>query len=101
MFVCCEFCVLSRRGLCDELTTRPEEAYRLWCVISCYLETSTTRRVWPTGGCRARHKQTRSCSGSSCYKPAPYCRGLISVPGQFMWDLLWTKWLWYMLLPEH
>ena len=33
MFVCCEFCVLSGRGLCDELITRLEESYRLWCVV--------------------------------------------------------------------
>ena len=32
-FVCCECCVLSGRGLCDELITRPEESYRLWCVV--------------------------------------------------------------------
>ena len=29
MFVCCECCVLSGIGLCDELITRPEESYRL------------------------------------------------------------------------
>jgi hypothetical protein len=29
---CCECCVLSGRGLCDGLVTRPEESYRLWCV---------------------------------------------------------------------
>jgi len=29
MDVCCEFCVLSGRGLYDELTTRTEESYRL------------------------------------------------------------------------
>jgi hypothetical protein len=28
------------RGLCDELITRPEESYRLWCVVVCDLETS-------------------------------------------------------------
>ena len=33
MFVCCACCVLSGRGLCDELITRPEESYRLWCVV--------------------------------------------------------------------
>jgi hypothetical protein len=33
--VCCECCVLSNRGLCDELITRPEESYRLWCVVVC------------------------------------------------------------------
>ena len=26
MFVCCECCVLSGRGICDELITRPEES---------------------------------------------------------------------------
>ena len=30
--------VLSCRGLCDELITRPEESYRLWCVVVCDLE---------------------------------------------------------------
>jgi len=32
--------VLSGRGLCDELITRPEEYYRLCCVVACDLETS-------------------------------------------------------------
>jgi hypothetical protein len=50
--------VLSGRGLCDELITRPEESYRLWCVIVCDLETSWTRRPRPTGGCRSKNKQT-------------------------------------------
>jgi len=31
---------LSGGGLCDELITRPEESYRLWCVVVCDLETS-------------------------------------------------------------
>ena len=38
MFVCCECCVFSGRGICDELITRPEESYRLWCVVVCDLE---------------------------------------------------------------
>jgi len=37
-------CVLSGRGLCDELITRTEETYRLWCVVVCDLETSKIRR---------------------------------------------------------
>ena len=57
MFVSCECCVLSGRGLCDELITRPEESYRLWCVLVCDLETSWMRRPWPTGGCCAKNKQ--------------------------------------------
>ena len=40
LFVCCDCCVLSGRGLCDELITRSEESYRLWCVVECDLETS-------------------------------------------------------------
>ena len=41
MDICpCEFCVLSGRGLCDELITRPEESYRLWRVVVCDLENS-------------------------------------------------------------
>jgi hypothetical protein len=50
MFVCCECCVLSDRGLCDEPITRPEESYRLWCVVVCDLETSWMRMLWPTLG---------------------------------------------------
>ena len=33
IFVCCECRVLSGRGLCDELITRPEESYRLCCIV--------------------------------------------------------------------
>jgi len=33
--VCC-----AGRDLCDELTTRPDKSYRLWCVVVCDLETS-------------------------------------------------------------
>ena len=57
MDVCCECCVLSGRGLCDELITRPEESYRLCCVVVCDLETSRTRRPWPTLGRSATAKK--------------------------------------------
>jgi len=40
MFVCCEFSVLSGRGLCDGFITRPGEYYRLWRVVVCDQETS-------------------------------------------------------------
>jgi len=61
-----ECCVLSVRGLCDGLITHPEESYRLWCVVVCYLESSWMRRLGPTGGCCAKSKQTkerRLCQG--------------------------------------
>jgi len=40
MFICCEFCVLSGRCLCDGLITRPDESYRMWRVVVCDQETS-------------------------------------------------------------
>ena len=39
-----ECCVLSCRGLCDGLITRPEESYLLWYGAVCDLETSRMRR---------------------------------------------------------
>jgi hypothetical protein len=56
MFVCCECYVLSGRGLCEEPITRPEESYRLWCVVVCDLETSLMRRPWSNGGLRQKQK---------------------------------------------
>ena len=58
MSVRCECCVLSGRGLCDELITRPEESYRLWCVIVCDQETSLIRRPWTALGRSATGKYT-------------------------------------------
>jgi len=59
MSVCCECCVLSGRGLCDELITRPEESYRLWCVVVCDVETSRMRRPWPALGRSATGEKNR------------------------------------------
>jgi len=62
MFVCCECCVLSGRGLCEELVSRQEESYRLWRVVVCDLETSWMWMPWPTWGFYAKNKQTRCAS---------------------------------------
>jgi len=51
--------VVSGRGLCDELITRQEESYRLWCVVVCDLETSRMRRPWLTLGRSATAKKKR------------------------------------------
>jgi len=57
MSVCCECCVLSGRGLCNELITRPEESYRLWWVM-CGLEKQTLvneeEGQGPLGGYRTK-----------------------------------------------
>jgi hypothetical protein len=58
-FVCCECCVLSGRGLCEELITRSEETYRLWRVIVCDLETSKEEAKSPLKGCQ--YKPTMGC----------------------------------------
>ena len=50
-FFSCERCVLSGRGLCDELITRPEESYRLWRIVPFGLETSRMWWPWPALGC--------------------------------------------------
>jgi len=59
MDVCllCVLCVLSSRGLCDELITRPKWSYRLWCVVVCDLETSSVRRPWLALGRNAIGKE--------------------------------------------
>jgi hypothetical protein len=57
MSVCCEYCVLSGRGLCDGPITYPEESYRLWCVNVCDHETLRMRRSWHALGCWATEKE--------------------------------------------
>jgi hypothetical protein len=47
----CECCVLSGRGVCDELITRPEESYRLWRIVLLGLESSRRRWPWPALRC--------------------------------------------------
>jgi hypothetical protein len=55
MDICCVCCVLSSRGLCEGLITRPEVSYRLWRLGVCDLDPSWMRWPWPSGG-----------GGSSC-----------------------------------
>ena len=57
IFVCCECCVLSGRGLCDELITRPEESYRLWCVIVYDLENLKNEETMTSVGSQRMPKQ--------------------------------------------
>ena len=58
VFVCCECCVLSGRGLWEELIIRPEESYH--CDASlCDLETLRMRRSWPALGRSATGKKNK------------------------------------------
>ena len=65
--VCCECCVLLGTGLYDELMTRQEESYRMWCGVVCDIETSWMRRPWPTGGCCVKRKQNCLVNVSCCF----------------------------------
>jgi hypothetical protein len=49
--------VLSDRGLCDELITRPEESYRLWCVVVCDLENFKNEEVMTRVGSQRHRKK--------------------------------------------
>jgi hypothetical protein len=73
----CLLCVLLGIGLSNELITRPEESYRLWCVVVCDLETSRMRRPSPALGCSTiKKKKPYSFEGSN-FKGIP-CSGTAS-----------------------
>jgi len=72
MFVCCECCVLSGRGLCDGLITHPEKSYRLWRVVVCDQETSKTRRLKPATGLWKIQPQWVITPGKQTNKQTPF-----------------------------
>jgi hypothetical protein len=47
---------LSGSGLCDELITRPEKSYRLWCVVVCDLYNLVNEAAMTRVGSQ-RHKK--------------------------------------------
>ena len=55
--------MLSGRGLCDELITRPQESYRLWCVVVCDLENLMNEEAmtrWGAVGPKRKKKKYKS-----------------------------------------
>ena len=58
--------MLSGRGLCDELITRPEEFYRLWCVVVCDQETSRNEEAMTRVGSQRHSKKKIKCRGDDC-----------------------------------
>jgi len=63
---------LSGRGLCDELITRPEESYRLWCVVVCDLETSRIGAPYIYDISRLRVNLETRCSWVECSSPGHF-----------------------------
>jgi len=57
VFACCECCVLSGRGLCDELIIRPEKSYRLWCVVVCDLQNLKNEEAMMRVGSKGHSKK--------------------------------------------
>jgi len=51
---------LSGRGLCDELVTRPEESYRLCCVVVCDLESLVNEEAMTRVGSQRQRKKNPS-----------------------------------------
>jgi hypothetical protein len=62
MFVGFECCVLSGKGLCDELITRPEESYRLYASFECDLENLKNEEAMTRVGSQRHKKKVENCS---------------------------------------
>ena len=45
------------RGLCDELITRPEESYQVWCVTVCDLENLENEEAMTRVGSQCHRKK--------------------------------------------
>jgi len=67
MFVCCECCVLSGMGLCDELIPRTDESYRRR-VLSRNLVNEEALAHW--GLMRQKQKKT----STNYIHPQKFCR---------------------------
>jgi hypothetical protein len=83
MSVCCECCVLSGRGICDELVPRPEESYRVWCVSNVCDHETSMKRGGP-GPCRAvepykEKKKPKYFSKQLSMELTLYCAGYESI----------------------
>ena len=81
--------MLSGRGLCDELITRPEESCRLWWVVVCDLETS---RVG------APYIYDISCLRVNT---SAHCSGRMQVKGKSLRNFTTKKYVCYVTRPHN
>jgi hypothetical protein len=66
MFVCCDCCdgcVWSGRGLWDETITRPEESYRMWCLVVWSRNLKNEESMTHVGSQRHRENKKFFCVG--------------------------------------
>jgi hypothetical protein len=91
-------CVLSGRGLCDGLITRPEESYRVWCVWvgSRNLQ---RRRPRPNLDCCAKGKERKGKERKGKERKGKERKGkLVRTMGLFVQVPL-EAWMWVSRVP--
>jgi len=92
--VVCGCCVLSGRGLCVRLTTRPEESYRVWCVQLAWSRSPVRGGRDPESGRRAIEKKKLAYGGKNvlvlCLKKGmlPTCLLCRNNPSRVQYSLL-------------
>ena len=59
--------MLSGRGLCDELITRPEQSYKLWCVVVCDLENLKNEEAMTRVGSQRQRRKKKKNLGLDIY----------------------------------
>ena len=77
IFVTCECCVFSGRGLCDGLITRPEEFYRVW-------------RVWVWSWSLDNEEALDHWGAVASWQKNLFCT--CSVMGSVLYDASWKGW---------
>jgi len=76
---------LSGRGLCDELITRPEESYRLCCVVVCDLETSRMGAPYIYG---ISHLRVKLLGMNFLRSPIPFFLCTNIFPSTLIWNIM-------------
>ena len=103
MFVGCW--VLSGRGLCDELITRPEESYRLWCVVVCDLENLKNEEAMTSVGSQRPGKKVvvNPLRREVSFRNVVFCqilmkmeKSLSNISLSFLWNHR-QEFIWYKL----
>jgi len=76
---------LSGRGLCDELITRPEESYRLCCVVVCDLEISrmVAPYIYDISHLRVKDISNNVKKFEICLKQFPHIHSFYSIEEYF------------------
>jgi hypothetical protein len=98
-----KYWVLSDRGLCVGLITRPEESYRRWCVWvwSTNLDKRRPRRYF---GCGAAGKERKILKSMAMTYPIVVVGCIVHYPTCMEWVIGCLKWnsycAWNFLIPQ-